>query len=106
MFWETAICEDGGPDVDILSRKVTVQSGVPDEEITEWTYDSEYLAEVLDTARAISQSLSMDGDLFKKLSRRMKEDDPNWTWQAGVAVHHGNVPGPPPARRKLLRQCW
>ena len=77
MFWETAIREDGGPDVDILTRKVTVQSGVPAEDTAVWADDSEYLANVRETTRAINQSFSANQGCFEKFSRGMKERDPN-----------------------------
>ena len=96
MFLETAIREDGGPDVDILIRKVTVQSGVPAEEIIDWTDESEYLTEVRDTARAVSESLDEEDSWFQNLTKRMKALDPEWTWMDGVTAHSGAVPGPPP----------
>ena len=60
LFWEATIREDGGPDVDILSRKSVFQSGVPAEAIEEWADDSEYLSRVGETARAINQRFSSD----------------------------------------------
>ena len=95
-FWETATGEDGGPDVDILTRKVTVQRGVPAEEVIDWTDKTEYLTEVRDTARAVSEILDEEDSWFQNLTKRMKELDPEWTWMDGVTAHSGSVPGPPP----------
>ena len=48
---------------------MTVQSGVPAEEITGWAKDAEWLSEVRDTAKAVSESLEEEDGWYGDLTR-------------------------------------
>ena len=97
LFWTTTITTDGGPDVDLLSRRTVVQSGMPADALEERPDDSEYFSSVRAAAKSINQRLSSVQGWFQQFQKDMKGANPGWTWQGDVTAHRGPMPEPPPA---------
>ena len=95
LFWTPAITPEGGPDLNLLTHRTVVESGMPVCELEEWPDDAEYLARVHAAAQSFRQKLISDQGWFQQFQRDMKQADPSWTWQGGYKIHRGPVPPPP-----------
>ena len=89
LFWVPTITEQYGPDLDLLSRRTFVQSGMPACDLEEWPDDTDYLKKVRAGAQAIKRNFSSDQGWYQLFVPDMKIKDPDWTW------HSGSVPPPP-----------
>ena len=98
LFWTPTITPEGGPDLDLLTRRTIVQSGMPARELEEWLDDAEYLERVREAAQSVKQKLSSNQGWFQQFQHDMKQADPSWTWQGEYRIHRRSVPPPPPGQ--------
>ena len=71
--------EQYGPDLDLLSRRIQVQSEMPSFELERWPDETDHLARVQAVARAIRLNFSPDQGWYEQFKNDMKIEDPSWT---------------------------
>ena len=77
LFWVPNITAEFGPDLDMLSRRTVVRSGMPAFEREDWPDEIEHLKRIQAVARAIRTNEHPEQGWYEQFKKDMKLHDPS-----------------------------